>query len=420
MGFIPRKISMPVTISGIRSSNTLQVSIGGTGNNTLTSGSLLVGNGNGPIATIAAGAEGQILGVVNGEWTAIDNSGGGGGGGGLSSITTSGNLQGSGTTGSPATLKANISLTSVTASFKGDGSQITGLTATQVSDFDSSVDARITNIPNAALQNNYITINGQVVSLGDSVAISSSAGISSVYSTGNVEGDGTSGNPLNLIDNVNLNSLTTAGDITVNGNLYVNGAQTIVNTTDLAITDNVILIASGASNAAQLDGAGIHFGRLPSEDARIIYDSANDWMEIYPGISSSVIRGAFIGDGSGLTGVGGADPSVKTFTATGITVGQAVALSGSLVVADKSNRIKSNVIGVATAVSGTSVTVKMFGEVTTNGASSFAVGSEMYLGSNGSVVAYASIGSGNYATQVGFISEDGKIILQPRVFGQLA
>lgn len=98
-------------------------------------------------------------------------------------------------------------------------------------------------------------------------------------------------------------SANITSDLTVGGNLTVNGTRTVVNTTDLTITDNVILIASGAVDASALNGAGIHFGRLPSEDARIIYDAVNDEMEIYPAARSTEFRGAFVGDGSQITAI---------------------------------------------------------------------------------------------------------------------
>ena len=413
---------MPVSFSGIRSTSAIGVAQGGTGASELTEGGVLIGHGTNPVTSIT-GSDGQVLtwSAAEGAWIAAEPAAGSGGsGGGIASVTTSGNLQGSGTAGSPVTLKANISLTSVTASFSGNGSQISNLTASQISGLDAAVDARITNIPNAALQNSSITVNGQAVSLGGTVTIAT------------------------VDENPSFTSITAAtgavsGDLTVGGNLYVNGAQTVVNTTDLTITDNVILIASGAVNAAQLDGAGIHFGRLPSEDARIIYDSVNDWMEVYPGVSASL----YTGNGAGLVNIpntalqnssimingsavslGGsttiADQSYMSFTASGFAVGDVVALSGSLVKADYSDDTKSNAFGVVSAVAGTNVSVKVFGEVTALSASNYATaGTLVYVGPSGSVVNYSGIPSGKYVTQVGIIStSSGKVIIQPRVFGQ--
>jgi len=279
---------MPVTFSGIRSTSAILVPQGGTGNAELTSGSLLVGNGTSPVGVIAPGSEGQILTVVSGVWAAANNAGGNGGvgGAGISAVSSSGNLQGDGTSGSVLALKDDISLTTVTASFSGNGSNITGLASSQISDFNTSVDARITNIPNAALQNSSITINGSAVSLGGSATI--------------------------------------------------------------------------------------------------------------------------------------ADQSYMQFTASGFAVGDIVSLSGSLVKADYSDNMKSNAFGAVSAVSGTNVTVKVFGEVTALSASLVsAVGTPMYVGPSGSVVQYTAIPVGSYITQVGYISpSSGKVVLQPRVFGQ--
>jgi hypothetical protein len=104
--------------------------------------------------------------------------------------------------------------------------------------------------------------------------------------------------------NIGASGRTTAvkGNLTVAGNMTINGTMTSVNSTNLEITDKYILIASGATNATALNGAGIQFGSVPSEDARIIYDAVNDEMEIYPAARSAEFRGAFVGDGANITG----------------------------------------------------------------------------------------------------------------------
>jgi hypothetical protein len=412
---------MAVSMSGIRSTSAILVPQGGTGNSELVQGGVLVGQGTDPVNSIT-GSDGQVLTWVSGTAVFADSVGGGNNSGGLSTVYTTGSVEGDGSSQLPVTLKENISLTSVTASFKGDGSQINNLSASQIDGLNDTIDSRITNISNNSLQNSSITINGNSVSLGGSVSISTgSATISGVVAGTNMSGGGLSGSvTLNVVDTPIFTSITAdtgsfSGDVTVQGNLYVNGSQTYVNTTDLTITDNVILIASGAANAALLDGAGIHFGRLPSEDARIIYDSVNDWMEVYPAISSSVIRGTFIGDGSNLTGIN--DASIKEFSGSGFQA----ALSGALVLADYSDTLKSNAFGVVSSVSGSSVFVKMYGEATTTSASLITtIGTPAWVGPSGSVVEYSNIPSGKHATQVGYISDTGKIIIQPRVFGQKA
>jgi len=331
---------MPVSFQGIRSTS-IGVAQGGTGASELAEGGVLIGHGSNPVTSIT-GSDGQVLtwSDAEGAWIAAEPAAGSGGsGGGISSVTTSGNLQGSGTAGSPVTLKANISLTSVTASLKGDGSQITGLTAAQVSGI-----------------------------------------ISSVSSSGNLQGDGTSGSPLTLKDSISLTSVTAS----------FNGS------------------GAGLTNltASQIDGLNA------AVDARITNIPNNALQN-----SSITINGSAVSLGGSVTV---SDSSNMMFTGAGFAAGEVVALSSSLVKADYSDDMKSNAFGIVTDVSGTTVTVKVFGEATALSASNYATaGTLVYVGPSGSVVDYASIPSGKYITQVGIISpSSGKVIIQPRIFGQ--
>jgi hypothetical protein len=312
---------MPVSFSGIRGTSNIMVGQGGTGNSSLTQGGVLIGQGSDPVAVIT-GSDGQILTWISGTWVAADNAGGNGGG--LSTVNTSGNIEGDGSAGTPVILKDDISLSSVTASFNGDGSGIT-------------------NIPNSALQNSSININGTDVQLGGLFTITvPQSGISAVNVSGSgITGSGTPGNPLYItsIPNDKLDN----SSITINGTpISLGGSVTV------------------------------------------------------------------------------ADQSSMYFTAAGFAAGDIVALSGSLVKADYSDDTKSNAFGVVSAVSGTSVTVKVFGEVTALSASNYpTAGTLVYVGPSGSVVNYSSIPSGKYITQIGIISpSSGKVIIQPRIFGQ--
>jgi hypothetical protein len=66
------------------------------------------------------------------------------------------------------------------------------------------------------------------------------------------------------------------GDLTVTGNLTVNGTTTTINSTELAVDDLNITIASGAADAAAADGAGI---TVDGANATITYDGSNDrWI----------------------------------------------------------------------------------------------------------------------------------------------
>jgi len=155
--------------------------------------------------------------------------------------------------------------------------------------------------------------------------------------TGATGPQGPSGTPANLsayatiaspsVTNLTASSAYISNNLSVAGNLTVNGTMTSVNSTNLEISDKYILIASGAVDAAALDGAGIQFGSVPSEDARIIYDAVNDEMEIYPAARSAEFRGSFSGSGASLTSipassvVGAATTGSNTFVGNQVVSG---------------------------------------------------------------------------------------------------
>jgi len=86
--------------------------------------------------------------------------------------------------------------------------------------------------------------------------------------TGNVTGNastatlatnaqGLSGSPDITVTNVSAQDVQVGGALTVTGNLTVNGTQTIINTTNVEITDPLVGIGSGNTTDSQADGDGI-------------------------------------------------------------------------------------------------------------------------------------------------------------------
>jgi len=71
-------------------------------------------------------------------------------------------------------------------------------------------------------------------------------------------------------NNVTVNNLTVSGDLEVQGNIVT------INTATLVVEDKNILLANGAINAGQANGAGI---TIAGANASITYDSANDQFE---------------------------------------------------------------------------------------------------------------------------------------------
>lgn len=122
--------------------------------------------------------------------------------------------------------------------------------------------------------------------------------------------------------------------------------------------------------------------------------------------------------------------SLQDFTVaatTNLAAGQVVCLgSGTnapLARADKDADLTSNAIGIIKAINGLVVTVQLDAEIAVSSdLAAFSVGDPVFVGTTGAVVAYSSLGSGDFATQVGYVSDvaGDKIIIQCKTFGELA
>jgi hypothetical protein len=114
----------------------------------------------------------------------------------------------------------------------------------------------------------------------------------------NIRSIGTSTNRFNTVyaQYLNANTSTFSGNLYVNGNLNVTGNIVTVNYSNLTVSNTTITLASGASNGAQADGAGI---LVDGANANFVYSyGSNSWTSNLP-----VAASAFIGDGSQLTNV---------------------------------------------------------------------------------------------------------------------
>ena len=121
--------------------------------------------------------------------------------------------------------------------------------------------------------------------------------------------------------------------------------------------------------------------------------------------------------------------SLQDFTvssASGLAAGNVVALgSGAnapLVLADKDADLTSNAIGVIKAINGLVVTVQLDAEIAVSDLAGRSVGEPMFVGDAGAVVPYSSLASGDFATQVGYVSDvaNDKIVIVLKTFGELA
>ena len=122
--------------------------------------------------------------------------------------------------------------------------------------------------------------------------------------------------------------------------------------------------------------------------------------------------------------------SLQDFTVaatTNLAAGQVVCLgSGTnapLARADKDADLTSNAIGIIKSINGLVVTVQLDAEIAVSSdLAAFSVGDPVFVGAVGAVVAYSSLGSGDFATQVGYVSDVAadKMVIQIKSFGELA
>ena len=102
---------------------------------------------------------------------------------------------------------------------------------------------------------------------------------------------------LSTNSDVTFNSGSFTGNVTVTGDLVVLGNATEIQTSELRIEDKLITIASGSSNSAEADGAGIE---IDGADVSIIWEANTNSFLLNAKVSSSV---GFKGDGSELTDI---------------------------------------------------------------------------------------------------------------------
>jgi hypothetical protein len=121
--------------------------------------------------------------------------------------------------------------------------------------------------------------------------------------------------------------------------------------------------------------------------------------------------------------------SLQNFTVaanTGLAVGQIVCLGAGtnapLAIADKDADLTTNAIGVIKTIVGTLVTVQLDAEIVVSDLAAFSLGEAVFVGVAGAAAKYSALVSGDFATQVGYVSDVAadKIVLQIKSFGELA
>jgi len=173
------------------------------------------------------------------------------------------------------------------------GSQNTRITtleskATTLQTYTASVDGHIADInaytssnntTNTAQNNRLSNIEAFTSSFGTSFSTSVDSRLDTLEGTGTIQGVGTG-------NQVTFAKVTTSGDVVVGGDLVVQGNTVTLNTATLVVEDKTIQLASGSTNAATANGAGIE---VIGASATFTYDSTpNAWTANIP-ISASAV-----------------------------------------------------------------------------------------------------------------------------------
>ena len=153
----------------------------------------------------------------------------------------------------------------------------------------------------ASIDVNIANIHTFTSSFGTTFSSSVDSRLDTLEGTGTIQGVGTG-------NNVTFASLTTTNNVTIGGDLVVQGNTVTLNTATLVVEDKIIQLASGSTNAAQANGAGIE---VMGASATFTYDSTpNAWTANIP-ISASAFTGSF------NLPAGGSSKRIAFRTATG-------------------------------------------------------------------------------------------------------
>lgn len=238
---------------------------------------------------------------------------------------------------------------SVSLGPNGSGATIsvTGLSATQITDFNSAVDARVTqasissqevmNIVNSGMvggtgislsytpgaltiNTTGVSLNGHSHSWSDITNASNTVSLTELaYLSGVTPGSASANKALVVNANrniVDIGSISTTGDVTVGGNLFVAGSSTTVNSTVVDIGDNIIRV-----NTSGLPTGGFEVYNATGVKQLLWNNNSNRWE--LSGGASLYTSGLVIANGSQLTNLDFANISsnIPSPIITGILTG---------------------------------------------------------------------------------------------------
>ena len=259
--------------------------------------------------------------------------------GSISSSLTSNSASISALSESVASVTGQFS-SSVASTFVTQSQRITSLET-----FSGSQEAKdvIISAYTASMNTFTASIYSFTQSFSQSVSTSFSASEASVFAlstsvdnrldvlegTGTIQGVGTT-------NQVTFAKVTTTGDIVVGGDLVVQGNTVTLNTATLIVEDKLISLASGSTNAATANGAGIE---VLGANATFTYDSTpNAWTANIP-ISASAITASV-----NVPGFGSSKRIAFRSTIGNLDFVDAPTTAGDIAQWDGTNFVMSNVI----------------------------------------------------------------------------
>ena len=131
-----------------------------------------------------------------------------------------------------------------------------------------------------------------------------------------------------------------SGDLTVTGNLEVQGTTTTINTTQINLADNILLLNSDATGSASVN-AGIEVERGDDLNVQFLWDETNDRWSL--GAKDLYTSGALLGDVKHTDGTVLVDMSAKSATFAGGVVAN---LTGNVI-----GDVTGDVTGTVTSLS---------------------------------------------------------------------
>jgi hypothetical protein len=152
--------------------------------------------------------------------------------------------------------------------------------------FGDNILIGLANVPNSSLQNSSVTVTagngltgGGTVSLGGTITMTVGAGSGITVSATTVAVDSTVVRTTG--DQTIAGNKTFSNNVVVNGNLTVNGTVTTINTEEVNIADNIIVLNSNYVGSAPTENSGIEINRGTLANAQFLWDEANDrWSTV--------------------------------------------------------------------------------------------------------------------------------------------